>query len=118
MHHGVCIFILFYSVPANFRSLVYFYGIANGGRKEWDFAFDQFKKTTIASERRKILYGLSASSEPWIVQRYSGMSFVMYSHVLVMYIHVLSCTHGGSKVLVLPFPIPTTITPTELVRRL
>lgn len=57
-------------VPANFRSLVYFYGIKNGGVKEWDFAFEQFQKTTIASERRKILYGLSGASEPWILSRY------------------------------------------------
>lgn len=59
-----------FSVPANFRSLVYFYGIKNGGVKEWDFAFEQFQKTTIASERRKILYGLSGASEPWILSRY------------------------------------------------
>jgi len=58
------------AVPANFRSLVYFYGIKNGGVKEWDFAFEQFQKTTIASERRKILYGLSGASEPWILARY------------------------------------------------
>lgn len=57
-------------VPANFRSLVYFYGIKNGGVKEWDFAFGQFQNTTVASERRKILYGLSGVSEPWIIRRY------------------------------------------------
>ncbi|XP_068743771.1 glutamyl aminopeptidase-like isoform X2 [Montipora capricornis] len=57
-------------VPANLRLLVYFYGIRNGGVKEWDFAFKQFQKTTVASERRNILYGLSGSSEPWILIRY------------------------------------------------
>ena len=64
-----CVFHTF-SVPANFRSLVYFYGIKNGGVKEWDFAFGQFQNTTVASERRKILYGLSGASEPWIIRRY------------------------------------------------
>lgn len=59
----------FSSVPANFRSLVYFYGIKNGGVEEWDFAFKQFQKTTVASERRKILYGLAGASEPWILSR-------------------------------------------------
>lgn len=58
------------SVPANFRSLVYFYGIRNGGVKEWDFAFEQFQKTTVASERRNILYGLSGTAESWILTRY------------------------------------------------
>lgn len=58
------------SVPANFRSLVYFYGIRNGGVKEWDFAFEQFQKTTVASERRNILFGLSGTTESWILTRY------------------------------------------------
>ncbi|XP_022795785.1 glutamyl aminopeptidase-like [Stylophora pistillata] len=58
------------SVPANFRSLVYFYGIKNSGVEEWDFAFEQFQNTTVASERRKILYGLAGASEPWILSRY------------------------------------------------
>ncbi|KAL9985946.1 hypothetical protein ACROYT_G008403 [Oculina patagonica] len=57
-------------VPANFRSLVYFYGIKNGGVKEWNFAFEQLKKTTVASERTQLLYGLSGTSEPWILSRY------------------------------------------------
>lgn len=57
-------------VPANLRSLVYYYGIKNGGAKEWDFAFQQFQNTTVASERRTILYGLSGASEPWILVRY------------------------------------------------
>ncbi|XP_078360662.1 aminopeptidase N-like [Oculina patagonica] len=59
-----------YPVPANFRSLVYFYGIKNGGVKEWNFAFEQLKKTTVASERTQLLYGLSGTSEPWILSRY------------------------------------------------
>ncbi|PFX22378.1 Aminopeptidase N [Stylophora pistillata] len=58
------------TVPANFRSLVYFYGIKNSGVEEWDFAFEQFQNTTVASERRKILYGLAGASEPWILSRY------------------------------------------------
>ena len=51
---------------------MYFYGIKNGGLREWDFAFEQFQKTTVASERRKILYGLSGAREPWILSRYKA----------------------------------------------
>ncbi|KAJ7394007.1 hypothetical protein OS493_003679 [Desmophyllum pertusum] len=57
-------------VPANLRSLVYFYGIKNGGVEEWDFAFKQLKKTTVASERTQLLLGLAGASEPWILRRY------------------------------------------------
>ena len=64
------------SVPANFRSLVYFNGIKNGGVKEWNFAFEQFQKTADASERRKILYGLSGASEPWILNRFGFIMII------------------------------------------
>ena len=37
---------------------------------EWNFAFEQFQKTADASERSKILYGLSGASEPWILNRF------------------------------------------------
>lgn len=74
-----------FSVPANFRSLVYFYGIKNGGVKEWDFAFQQFQKTTVASERRKILYGLAGASEPWILSRYSIPALCLGRHLGSVY---------------------------------
>lgn len=78
--------IFFSSVPANFRSLVYFYGIKNGGVEEWDFAFKQFQKTTVASERRKILYGLAGASEPWILSRlvwYSPSGSLLQTNLFV-----------------------------------
>lgn len=60
---------LFIRVPANFRSLVYYYGIATGGREEWDFTFDQLLQTSVASESMKLMHGLAASPEPWILSR-------------------------------------------------
>ncbi|KAL9985945.1 hypothetical protein ACROYT_G008402 [Oculina patagonica] len=61
-------------VPANFRSLVYFYGIATGGREEWDFAFNQLLLTSVASESMKLMHGLAASAEPWILSRFLQFS--------------------------------------------
>lgn len=61
-------------VPANFRSLVYYYGIANGGREEWEFSFNQFLSTSVASEKNTLMRGLAASSEPWILSRYLQLS--------------------------------------------
>lgn len=50
---------------------MYYYGIANGGSEEWEFAFDQLVHTSVASERVKLMHGLAASTEPWILSRYS-----------------------------------------------
>lgn len=61
----------FCSVPANLRSLVYFYGVRNGGVKEWNFLFEQFQKSSVASERQQFLLGLAGASEPWLLNRCS-----------------------------------------------
>lgn len=37
---------------------------------EWDFAWDRFVKTTIASEKEIILSALGCSREPWILARF------------------------------------------------
>ena len=62
--------IFFFRVPADFRSLVYFYGVYFGGKEEWDFVFDRYMKNKIASEKTKLMYALSAVKEPWIINRY------------------------------------------------
>ena len=62
---------LLHSIPADLRSMCYFYGIMNGGEKEWEFAFKQYRNTTLATERIKLLYGMSAIQEPWMIERYN-----------------------------------------------
>jgi len=57
-------------VPPNLRSLVYYYGILRGGKEEWDFLFGIYTKNQIASEKTKLLYGLSAIQEAWMIDRY------------------------------------------------
>lgn len=78
LHHSLlelifccCWFFFFCSVPANLRSLVYFYGVRNGGVKEWNFLFEQFQKSSVASERQQFLFGLAGASEPWLLNRCS-----------------------------------------------
>ena len=72
---------MFGSVPADLRSLVYFYGILNGGEKEWNFAFKQYQNTTLGSERVKLLYGMAAIQEPWMIER-SVRDIIIQNHIL------------------------------------
>ena len=64
-------FCLYYisSVPPDLRSAVYLYGMSNSGEKEWDIMFKRLLKTNVASERRKLMYGLAGTPEPWIINR-------------------------------------------------
>lgn len=57
-------------VPGDFRSMVYYYGIADSGIEAWDWMFKKFEINKIASEKTKLLYGLSAIKEPWALERY------------------------------------------------
>uniref|UniRef100_A0A3Q3ETP1 Aminopeptidase n=1 Tax=Labrus bergylta TaxID=56723 RepID=A0A3Q3ETP1_9LABR len=54
----------------NLKSTVYCSAIAAGGVEEWDFAWSMFKKATIASEAEKLMYALSCTKQPWLLNRY------------------------------------------------
>ncbi|XP_041800155.1 aminopeptidase Ey-like [Chelmon rostratus] len=58
------------TISPNLKSTVYCSAIAEGGVKEWDFAWSMFKAATIASEAEKLMYALSCTKEPWLLNRY------------------------------------------------
>ncbi|XP_070695568.1 aminopeptidase N-like [Pempheris klunzingeri] len=57
-------------ISANLRSTVYCSALAAGGVKEWDFAWSMYKNATIASEADKLMYALSCTKQPWLLNRY------------------------------------------------
>ncbi|XP_028402409.1 glutamyl aminopeptidase-like, partial [Dendronephthya gigantea] len=64
-----------YPVPPDLKSAVYFYGMSKSGEEEWDIMFERLQKTNVASERRKLMYGLAGTPEPWILNRYLQYAF-------------------------------------------
>ncbi|XP_007569290.1 aminopeptidase Ey-like [Poecilia formosa] len=58
------------SIDANLKSTVYCNAIAAGGKAQWDFAWEMYKNATIASEAEKLMYALSCTQEPWLLNRY------------------------------------------------
>lgn len=59
----------FYSIPPNLRNVVYYHGVSQGGVEAWDFLYSQYNQTKDATKKDKILYGLSAANDPWIIDR-------------------------------------------------
>lgn len=52
------------------RETVYYYGMLTSGNEEiWNKVWDLFVSETDASEKVKLMYGLSAIQEPWIISR-------------------------------------------------
>lgn len=58
------------TISPNLKSTVYCSAIAAGGVAEWDHAWTMFKKATIASEADKLMYALSCTKQPWLLNRY------------------------------------------------
>ncbi|KAK2867018.1 hypothetical protein QQF64_022678 [Cirrhinus molitorella] len=57
-------------IKANLRSAVYCSAIAAGGEKEWDFAWQEFEKATVAAEKDKLRAAMACATEPWLLNRY------------------------------------------------
>ncbi|KAK2867019.1 hypothetical protein Q8A67_025136 [Cirrhinus molitorella] len=57
-------------IKVNLRSAVYCSAIAAGGEKEWDFAWQEFEKATVASEKDKLRAAMTCATEPWLLNRY------------------------------------------------
>ncbi len=51
-------------------------GIKYGGDKEWDFIWNQFRQSQVATEQRELLVSLSCSNEVWILNRYMKNEFM------------------------------------------
>ncbi|XP_039995564.1 aminopeptidase Ey-like [Xiphias gladius] len=58
------------NISPNLKSTVYCSAIGGGGEKEWDFAWSMYKSATIASEADKLMYALSCTKQPWLLNRY------------------------------------------------
>ncbi|OQV25529.1 Aminopeptidase N [Hypsibius exemplaris] len=56
-------------ISPNLKIIVYCNAIRYGSAEEWDFAWEQYKKTNTASEKRQFLTSLACSREPWILNR-------------------------------------------------
>jgi aminopeptidase N len=54
--------------PANLRKTVYCTAITYGGEKEWNFLWQQYRKSNNANEKSSILKALSCSRDLWILQ--------------------------------------------------
>lgn len=57
-------------IPGDVRETVLCHGIGEGGRREWDFAFDRYQQETKADEVNRLLNALSCARAPWILTRY------------------------------------------------
>ncbi|KAH8312017.1 hypothetical protein KR044_009049 [Drosophila immigrans] len=58
------------------RDTVYYYGMQSVGNQEiWETVWELFVNEADASEKSKLMYGLAAVQEPWLLQRYINLAW-------------------------------------------
>ncbi|XP_068103260.1 aminopeptidase Q [Hyperolius riggenbachi] len=61
-------------IPQSIKGTIYCYGIAEGGEKEWEFAWNVYNKSASENEdgweQSYLKHGMSCTKEPWLLYRY------------------------------------------------
>lgn len=57
-------------IPKDLRGNVYCQALKTGGEKYWEFLWDRYQKSNVATEKSEILASLSCVKELWLLQRY------------------------------------------------
>ncbi|XP_036136048.1 aminopeptidase Q [Molossus molossus] len=57
-------------IPYPIKTVILCYGIALGSDKEWDFLLNIYTNNTKAEEKFQLVYAMSCSKHPWILNRY------------------------------------------------
>ena len=56
-------------INVNLKRSVYCHAIANGDEEEWDFGWERYTKSEVASEKDMLLSALTCSKQPWLLIR-------------------------------------------------
>lgn len=62
-------------IPADFRWIAYSAGVKFGTSKDWDFAWQKYNTTQVASERSLWMRALATANDPYILQQYLDAVF-------------------------------------------
>ena len=53
----------FFRINVNMKKSVYCTAVANGGEEEWDFAWDRYQKSNVATEKSNMLSSMGCTKE-------------------------------------------------------
>uniref|UniRef100_A0A6A7FVN9 Aminopeptidase N n=1 Tax=Hirondellea gigas TaxID=1518452 RepID=A0A6A7FVN9_9CRUS len=68
-------------VSPNLKSTVFCTAIAEGGEKEWNFGWQQYLDSNVATEKISLLRALGCTKQIWILSKYLEMAFTADSGV-------------------------------------
>ena len=59
-----------FSVDVNLKYQTYCNAISDGSEEEWDFAWQRYQNSHVATEKATILSALGCTKEVWLLNRY------------------------------------------------
>ncbi|XP_071443368.1 uncharacterized protein [Hetaerina americana] len=62
------------SVPVNVKGTVYCHGISSGDNENWEFLWEKYRNTTVATEQALMLQALGCSKDKNVLKRYLHMA--------------------------------------------
>lgn len=61
--------IIYPRINVNMKEAVYCSAIAAGDEKEWNFGWERYKNSNVATEKDLLLTALACSKQKWILKR-------------------------------------------------
>ncbi|XP_068228789.1 LOW QUALITY PROTEIN: aminopeptidase N-like [Palaemon carinicauda] len=68
-------------ISPNIKDTVYCTAIEAGGENEWEFAWNMYLETNVASEKSKLLKAMGCTKKIWLLSRYLEMAFMKDSGI-------------------------------------
>ncbi|XP_046399039.1 aminopeptidase N-like [Ischnura elegans] len=59
-----------FSVPSSLKDTVYCYGVSSGSEEDWEFLWEKYKSSKVATEEMIILHSLGCTNDEKIMKRY------------------------------------------------
>ena len=59
-----------FSIHVDLKSSVYCNSVYHGDEEEWDFGWDRYQSSNVATEKDNLLGALGCSKELWILNRF------------------------------------------------
>ena len=56
-------------IEVDMKNTAYCQAIENGDDDEWDFAWDRYMASNVATEKRDLLGGLTCTKEVWLLNK-------------------------------------------------
>ena len=78
-----------FSIEVDMKSTIYCQAVENGDETEWDFGWQQYENSNVATEKRDLLGALSCTKEVWLLNRYilkSENYFIFYAKACSVYL--------------------------------